>query len=104
MDQALPVWMYELDRIFDRDEVQAARVVDQIDDRRERCRFARTGRTGHEHKSTANLRDATDLIRQPELLDGHDLRRNHPEHGARSALLPEKIHAEARQRRNLVRE
>jgi hypothetical protein len=46
MNEALLVWMDELDRILDGDDVQAARVVDQIDDRRQRGRFSGAGRPG----------------------------------------------------------
>src|SRR5688572_31267056 len=49
--EAFLVRMHELDRIFDRDDVHAARLVDEIDDGRKRGRFPRAGWTGDEHEA-----------------------------------------------------
>jgi hypothetical protein len=59
-DERLLVAMQKLDRVFDGDDVSAARGVDAIDHRRERCRFARTGRSGDEDQSTAFFGDLID--------------------------------------------
>src|SRR5213075_2726607 len=96
MHETFLVRMHELDRIFNGDDVQRARFVDQLDDRRERRRLAAARRAGDENESAANLRDAPHLIGKTELLDGHDLRRDDAEHHACAALLAEKIHAIAR--------
>ncbi len=45
--EALDVLVNELDRIFDRDDVVGAVLVDVVDHRGERRRLARPGRTGH---------------------------------------------------------
>jgi hypothetical protein len=48
-------------RIFDGDDVIGTRVIDLVDDRRERGRFAVPGRTHQEHES---LRELGEIVEQ----------------------------------------
>src|ERR687896_493386 len=49
-DDAALVRVYELDRVLDRDDVVGAHPVDQIDQRAERRRLSRAGRSGDENE------------------------------------------------------
>ena len=51
VDQRLLVAVQELDRVLDRHDVVGPRAVDQVDERGERRRLARTGRAGDEHET-----------------------------------------------------
>ena len=88
--------MHELDRLFDRHDVAREICVDVIDQRRQRRRFARTGRAGHEHESAAELAELFHHRRNPEFLERGDLRRDQAEDRAVAVRLLEKIAAEAR--------
>ena len=57
MDGRLLVSVQELDRILDGEDVIGPGLVDQIDDRRERRRLARSGRPGDEHDAVLQRRD-----------------------------------------------
>ena len=64
IDVAVDVAMQELDRIFDRDDVGAAVLVDVLDHRRERRRLARAGHAGDEHQAARLHRDLLEHRRQ----------------------------------------
>ena len=49
--QAVLVHVHELDRVLDGEDVFVALGVDLVDHRGQRRRFARTGRTGHQHQA-----------------------------------------------------
>ena len=102
---AFLVQMQELDRIFDREDVLGARLVDQVDDRGQRRRLARSGRTGDEHdavlaaprsrQATAGrFRSASDGIFVGD--DAH--------HDREGAALAEDVDAEARAVGQRIRE
>jgi twitching motility protein PilT len=67
MDEALARREAILDRIFERDHVRGAALVEQIDERRERRRLAGAGRPADEHEPVAQLDDRRELCRQAEL-------------------------------------
>ena len=79
-------------------------VVDVVDQRRQRGRFARAGRAGDEHESAAQMAEFLDHRRDAELLERGDLRRDEPEDGAVAVGLLEEIAAEARVLIHLVGE
>ena len=79
-------------------------VVDVIDQRRQRRRFAGSGRPGDEHQSAAQLAELFHHRRNPELLQRGDLRRNQAEDGAVAVGLLEIIATEARLLIHLVGE
>src|SRR4026209_2097358 len=56
-DEGLFVLMEELYRILNRDDVAIPLLVYVIDDRRQRGRFARTRRAGHQDQSPHLIRD-----------------------------------------------
>src|SRR5688500_2856179 len=87
----------ELDRILDRDYVLASRTVDQIDHRRECCRFTGTGRTGNKDQTARFSAQFRDHVRQPELFERFDLVGNCAENAADSFLLIEDVDAETRE-------
>ena len=84
-DDALLVRVHELDRVLDRDDVIAARAVDEVDQRAERRRLARPGRAGDEHEALVELAELLDLGRDAHLLHRDDGRGNLPEDGGRPA-------------------
>ena len=104
IDQALLVFVHELDRVLDRDDVILPRLVDVIDHRAERRRLPRSGRSGDQHQALVQLAQVQDERRQPELLGGEDLRRDDAEHRAPPLAIGEDVCPEARQPRNFVRE
>jgi hypothetical protein len=94
----------ELDRILDRQDVPELVFVQVVDHRRQRRRLARTGRAGAQHHAARLERQLGEHRRAVELLEGQDLRRNRPEHGAGAAVLVERVDAKARQALDLERE
>jgi len=56
VDRGLLVLMQKLNRIFNREDMFGARLVDQVDDGRQRRRLPRSGRTGHEHDAVLERR------------------------------------------------
>lgn len=53
VDDAAFVRMQKFNRIFDRQHVIGLLAVNLVDDRRQRRRFSRTGRTRHQHDAVA---------------------------------------------------
>jgi hypothetical protein len=104
VDDAGPVMVQELDRVLDREDVLAARVVDVVHQRRERRRLARTGRAGDEHEAARLVGELVEPRRHPELLEGLDLVRDQPEGRADAVALEVGVDAEAREPRNRVGE
>ena len=93
----------ELDRVLDREDVLVARLVDLVDQRRERGRLAGAGRAGHEHDAARLLGELAHDRRQAELLDRHRLGRDQAERGAERAALEEGVDAEAADARDASR-
>ncbi len=97
VDDAAVVGMDDLDRVFDRDDVLAARAVHVVDDRRERRRLSRAGGAGDEDETAVFLGEATDARRQREGLEVRHLARDDAEGDRDRAALPEAVDAESRQ-------
>jgi hypothetical protein len=95
VDDALLVRVQELDRVLDGEDVVVARLVDLVDDRRERGRLARARRPRDEDDPAGLLGEAADDRRQAELLDRHRLVRDQAERGAEGAALEVGVDAEA---------
>ena len=66
-------------------------IVEKIDDGGEGCRLAGSRRAGDDDHAAADLGQLTELGRQAELVDGHDLGGNDPEHRTGASLLSEDI-------------
>jgi len=73
---AAAVWVDDLDRVFDRDDVLPARSVDLVDHRREGRRFSRPGRAGDEDEAAGLVREPLHPGRETELLEGRHLVRD----------------------------
>ena len=65
----LHVAVQELDRVLDRDDVDPAVLVDVVDHRGERGRFARAGHAGHQHQPAGLERDLLEHLGQMQLPD-----------------------------------
>src|SRR3954470_14480764 len=104
VDQALLVVVYELDRIFDRDDVIRSRPVDVVDHRGERRRLAGAGRTGDEHETFLQRTEIQDGWRELELLRRHDARWHLAKHRAHAASVEKHIRAETAEPFHLVGE
>ena len=96
MNRRLLVRVQELDRILDREDVIRAGLVDQIDDRRERRRLARSGRPGDEHDAVLQRHDVGQHRRQIEIGERRDPRRDHAHDDRVAAALTEDVDAKAR--------
>ena len=83
----------ELDRIFERDDVESSRGVEVIDHRRERRRLAGAGRAGHEHHALMVIAELLDDRRQRELVEARDVGRDRAERRADAGLLAEDVDA-----------
>ena len=79
VDQASLVAVQELDRVLDRHDVVVAAAVGQVDQRRERRRLARTGRTGDEHEAARQGGEVGHRRRDAEVLELLDLERDDAE-------------------------
>jgi hypothetical protein len=102
--QTLDVLVNELDRIFDRDDVVGAVLVDEVDHRRERCRLAGARRSGHDHEALRQPAEIHARLRQSQLLGGDDLDRDLAHDAADAVPVLEHVHAEAREAGDFVGE
>src|SRR5438552_13166647 len=97
LHDALPIFLarvYELDRILEADDIEAARLVQVIDHRRERGGLAGAGGTGDQHHALVEIAQLGDDRRQRELLERGDFRRNGAEGGADAGVLAIDVDAE----------
>ena len=76
--------------------------IDQVDERAERRRLAGARRPRDEHEALGEVAELLHLRRDLHLLDGHDLRRNLPEHRRHSLAITQRIRAKARAPGDLV--
>ena len=95
-DERLLRRVVELDRVLDRDDVDAALLVDDIDHRGERRRLARARRARHEDEAARLEEKLLDGGRQTDLLQREERRGDHPENAAPAPALLEDGDAEAR--------
>src|SRR2546430_2016304 len=100
VDDAALVTVYELDRVFDREDVLGALAVDLVDQGRQRRRLAGPGRPGDQDEATRLLGQRMQGGRDPELLEGLDVGRDQPEGGAEGAALEENVDTEAGEARD----
>jgi len=70
-----------------------------IDHRAQRRGLARPGRTRDEHEPLVQRAEVQDVLREPELFGGEDLRRDDAQHPRNAAAILEGVDAEARQAR-----
>ena len=88
MHRGLLVGVKELDRVLDGQDVLGACLVDQVDDRRERRRLARSGRAGHQHDAVLQRGHVGEHRRQVQLRQRRNPRGDDAHHdGVRPALL-----------------
>ena len=104
IDEAAFVLMDVLDRIFDRENVLVALVVDFVEHGGERGRLAATGWPCHKHEPARPLGQRRQHLRQRQLLEALDLFGNQPVNGAHGAALVEHVGAEPRHPANTERE
>ena len=95
VDDAAVVGVQELDRVLDRDDVLAARAVDVVDQRRERRRLSRAGRTRDEDEAAALFGQPADSLGQAQVLEAGHLRGDDPEGEGRRPALLEAVDPEA---------
>ena len=86
-----------LDRVLDGDDVRlVAFLVDDVNHRGQRGRFAGTGRPGHEHQAARLVQQFLGAGRNADLLKRQQLVGNLPEHQGEIALLLEDADTETR--------
>ena len=93
VDDAREVFVQELDRVLDRDDVLAPRPVDVVQHRRERRRLARAGRACDEDEPAVLLGQSADTVRQLEGFEARNLARDHAERERDRAALHESVHS-----------
>ena len=86
--------MVEFDRVFDRDDVMVAVLVQIVDAGGQRRRLAGTGRPGHEHQPSRAVEQLLQGRRRPQLLHAQQIDGNLPQHHPRVAPLLEDRDAE----------
>ena len=84
IDQRLLRLVHELDRILDRQDVVGLVVVDVVDHRRERRRFARACRAGDQHDAARVHRHVLENRRCAQIIERQDLGGN----GTKTAAEP----------------
>ncbi len=94
-DLRLLAAMDELDRVFERDDVEPARGVQVVDHRRERGRLAGAGGAGDQHHALVVVAELLDDRWQRQLVDARDVLRNRAERGAEAGFLAVHVDAEA---------
>ena len=104
VDEAALVGVQELDRVLDRHDVLVARLVDLVDDGRERGRLPGAGRAGHEHEAARATRQLVHHRRQAELVDRLQLGGDETEGGADRRALVVRVDAEAGETGDRIRE
>ncbi|ENO74969.1 twitching motility protein PilT [Thauera sp. 63] len=104
VDQAALGFMHEFDRVLDGEDVAVLVLVDVVDHRRERGRFAGAGRAGNQYDAARLVGDLLEDLRAVQLFERQHLGRNGPEHGAGAAVLVERVYTEAGEVGNRERE
>ena len=104
VDDAISVPVQELDRILDREDVLAARAVDQVEHCCQRRRLTRAGRAGDEHQAARLGGEIGELSGQPQLGERLDVARDHAEGSTDRLALEEGVDAEASDTRQRVRQ
>jgi len=72
-----------------------ARVVDLVDDRRQRRRFTAPGYPGHHHQPPFGLAETVDDLRKLQLIDSEDFDGNQTENGRHPVHLEKNIDTES---------
>ena len=91
VDEAPLVRVEIFDRVFDRQDVGRARLIDPIDHRGQRRRLAAAGRTGDEHQAARPVGQIREHGRQAQLVERSNVFGNQTVDGAERALLVEDI-------------
>ena len=102
VDDAERVLVEDLDRVLDRHDVLAPRLVDVAEDRRERRRLAGAGSAGHEDEPAVLLRQQLHAAREMKAGEVRHLPWDDAKGEGDLAALAECIHPEAREARQLV--
>ena len=92
----LKTWMNELNRIFQRDDVDRLRLVNFIEHRRQSGGFTAAGRTGDEHEPGFLLRDLPENDGEMKCFQGGNGGFKPTQNDRKISALPENINAKAR--------
>src|SRR6266850_1510009 len=104
VDQAFLRLVHELDRVLDGEDMALLVVVDLVDHGGERRGLARARGTGHEDDAAPLIDDLGEDLGCPQLFERQDLRGDRAHHRRRPPVLPEGVHAKAREARARERE
>ena len=91
-DDRLLVLMDKFDRILDSHDVDAAVLIDQIDDSRQRRGLAGASRSRNQHQAISVRRKILYLGRHAQIVKRTDFGRNQPADGCRRAALRIDVH------------
>ena len=98
-DERAAVLVHELDLVLDRDDVIAARAVDQIDERRDERRLAARAAAATSTRPSASAHSPWISRDSPSCSAEIARRRNHAEDAAGAAMIAERDAADAARRR-----
>src|SRR5258708_3626715 len=104
VNRRVVVLVQKLNRVFDGDDVIELRLVDQIDDRRQRGTLAATGRPGHQHDPVFQFADLAQLGWQVEIFKAWRPRRDDAHDDRMRASLLKNVDPKAAQAGNTERE
>ena len=104
IDDALVRCVDVLDRILQRDDVLVPRVIDLVENRRQRRRLTGAGFAGDQHDALLQRREAAHHLREPQRVERRDAVTEDTQRRRDVALLPEQIdtHTLPRNRRRAV--
>ena len=91
------VIVQKLDGVFDGDDVVIFFAIDGVQQHRQRGRFARSRRAGHQHNSIPQLRDVGQGLGQAQGSEIGDFGGNDAHHDRAASPLNENIDAKTRQ-------
>ena len=93
-----------LDGVLDGEHMLDSSGVDEVNHRRERRGFSRTGGARDQHHTALLFADLGQDFRQHQILDGVDAPRDHAEYQSHGAALVEDVAAESSEGRHRIRQ
>lgn len=92
---ALAILVYELEGVFDRDDVFTVTPIDEVNERRQRCGLAAASGASHEYEARVQVRQLGHRARQSQRFCRDDVLGDATEHGPNAFLLLEVIASKA---------
>ena len=88
-DERAAALVDDIDLAFNRNDMVAARAIDQIDERGHQRALAARSRSTDQHQPFGLDRERLNFVGEPELIDRHAAHRHQPEHAAGASMIAE---------------